>query len=789
MSNGEAIQRVLAALERAGSKWRHQGGGYAAQCPAHDDHDPSLSITWSQSKGGHGGLVLLCCHAGCLNEDVVTALGLRFDDLYDDPISPGLRGSIREFAYLSGSRQVVGVVQRRATTDDGKKTFRPLTMNSNGQWSQESSEELKATPYRLPELVAALDRGETVWVTEGERDVDTLAANGITATCNAGGAGKWTDAHAKWLTGAHVIVCRDRDVAGRKHGDRVMATLVDIAASVRLVEPADEHNDITDHLTAGRGVDEVVELRVWIAKDSEDESPEAIAERMYQREVAHELRRMKVREDAQQLFKAEQQNAPITESDRFVTGGSFIHDAPDHVPAIWGQGDDVLWSQGEPLIITGPTGVGKTTLGGQVIAARIGLLDEVLGYPVADGRRVLYLAMDRPRQIARALGRLMRSYPKSVLDEKVIFWRGPPPADLARQPSLLLELCRRANADTVVLDSLKDAAVNLSDEEVGQGLNNAMQLCIASDIEVMAYHHQTKRGNGGISKPNTIADVYGAVWITAGVGSVILLWGDAGDPLVELSHLKQPAGEVGPLHLSHDQQAGTLTIVPSADVFSLLLAWPRTAREVATILFGENPSEAKVEKARRKIVKLMDKGLAVRLSDPTSGGSTVSAKGGGEGARYGAAAGAGSVHARPTDRSTSVHVDHGKTASSQVDRSTRQNPTDRSTLSVHDRSTSVHEKTVSAGRSVHASLHADFEPPPPPTPYAPPLRGARGGRGGDHENRPPMADLDTWPVIPTAAELNGDSRGHLNCERCGGPTNKLVHGECPSCAWQQDPCQ
>jgi hypothetical protein len=34
--------------------------------------------------------------------------------------------------------------------------------------------------------------------------------------------------------------------------------------------------------------------------------------------------------------------------------------------------------------------------------------------------------------------------------------------------------------------------------------------------------------------------------ITAGAGSVVLLWGAAGDPIVEWRHLKQPAAEVGP---------------------------------------------------------------------------------------------------------------------------------------------------------------------------------------------------------------------------------------------------
>jgi hypothetical protein len=81
---------------------------------------------------------------------------------------------------------------------------------------------------------------------------------------------------------------------------------------------------------------------------------------------------------------------------RLVPGGTFILDAPKGVPAVWGDGDQVAWSEGEPLLLVGPAGVGKTTLAGQLVMARLGLLGRVLGMPVVAGERVLYLACDRP---------------------------------------------------------------------------------------------------------------------------------------------------------------------------------------------------------------------------------------------------------------------------------------------------------------------------------------------------------------------------------------------------------
>jgi hypothetical protein len=86
---------------------------------------------------------------------------------------------------------------------------------------------------------------------------------------------------------------------------------------------------------------------------------------------------------------------------RLLPGGAIL-DEPERPPAVWGDGEDILWAEGESLIIMGPDGVGKTTLAGCLIRARLGLgADEhgvcaVLGQPVAPGKRnVLILLMDR----------------------------------------------------------------------------------------------------------------------------------------------------------------------------------------------------------------------------------------------------------------------------------------------------------------------------------------------------------------------------------------------------------
>jgi putative DNA primase/helicase len=60
----ETIAKALGG-HRAGATWM-------ARCPAHDDRSPSLSIS-----AGEDGKVLVRCHAGCAQRDVIAALGRR----------------------------------------------------------------------------------------------------------------------------------------------------------------------------------------------------------------------------------------------------------------------------------------------------------------------------------------------------------------------------------------------------------------------------------------------------------------------------------------------------------------------------------------------------------------------------------------------------------------------------------------------------------------------------------------------------------------------------------------
>lgn len=258
------LDRVLAALPGA----RRNGSGWSARCPAHEDHNPSLSISV-----GADGRVLMTCHAGCATEAVVTAAGLAMADLFPSTNGNGTMHAIPGDTpvYHEYHDEAGTPVYRVVRSGHGKskrihqERYDAATRTYVG--GRGAMDGVRRLPYRLVQVQDAIAQGRVVFVVEGEKDADTLSANGLVATCNSGGSGKWHADLTPYFKGARVAVIPDNDDPGRRHADDVTSALGPVAAEVRLVELPDvpAGGDVTDYFERGHDVEELKALVVAAA--------------------------------------------------------------------------------------------------------------------------------------------------------------------------------------------------------------------------------------------------------------------------------------------------------------------------------------------------------------------------------------------------------------------------------------------------------------------------------------------------------------------------------------------
>lgn len=262
------LEKIIDALRGLDCRPQGRANQWQALCPTHPDRNPSLSI-----GQGQDGRALIHCHAGCDTDGILSALGMHAGDLFQTPRErprptddtwlpchqrrgPTGHEKTAEYPYRDPDGQLLYVVTRCASKCFAQ--YRPdPTSRSGKRWSiNDRTTGRRLVPegilYRLPEILAALRQKPppSIYIVEGEKDANTLWTAGYPATCNSGGAGKWTPNHAVWLAGADVLIVADRDATGAAHAQHVSATLQPYARSIEILEPA-TGKDTTDHIQAG----------------------------------------------------------------------------------------------------------------------------------------------------------------------------------------------------------------------------------------------------------------------------------------------------------------------------------------------------------------------------------------------------------------------------------------------------------------------------------------------------------------------------------------------------------
>src|SRR5262245_52488062 len=186
---------------------------------------------------------------------------------YDQPAawlrSEGLLGSVTDPKIVKtyDYRDEIGELLFQVVRFE-PKDFRQRRLNGHGGWTW-NVQGTRRVPYGLPDLVKAVAAGETVYIPEGEKDVDNLRAIGLAATTNPGGINKWRNEYSQHLRGADVVVLPDNHAEGREHGDQVVASLRGIAKRIRVLDigkhwaDCPNKGDISDWLAAGNSAEKL----------------------------------------------------------------------------------------------------------------------------------------------------------------------------------------------------------------------------------------------------------------------------------------------------------------------------------------------------------------------------------------------------------------------------------------------------------------------------------------------------------------------------------------------------
>lgn len=255
-----STESILEAVKALGKKVTPlTPTSWAAQCPAHEDRKPSLTITDGGDK------CLMHCHAGCSNNDILGVLALQPRDMFNkDTAADDLSWIVPQprplpttethdedaYVYQDAKGAIVGRVLRKP----GKK-FTQQAFN-DGQWLP-SLNGVKLPLYNLVALLARKD--ETVYLVEGEKDANTLMVLGHLAITNAGGVNGWRPDMTDHLTGRTVVIIADNDKPGLERAQRLLDDIATVAASVTAYK-SDLGKDITDHIHAGGTLDTLIRI-------------------------------------------------------------------------------------------------------------------------------------------------------------------------------------------------------------------------------------------------------------------------------------------------------------------------------------------------------------------------------------------------------------------------------------------------------------------------------------------------------------------------------------------------
>lgn len=380
------------------------------------------------------------------------------------------------------------------------KTFRQRRRERGGAWVW-NVKGIEPVPYRLPELLDAPTND--VFVVEGEKDVDRLQRLGLTATCNAGGAGKWHDLLSEHLRGRRVFILADNDAPGRDHAQLVASSVYGKAAEVRIVHLPNlpEKGDVSHWLENGGSVEALQEIAAGTALWSPTTAPSPLGTILWE-------------------------NAgTIPAAEWFVKG---------------------LLGNGGMSVVYGEPGTGKSFLALD-IAAHVGFGDAWFGRKV-EGGPVAYVAAEGGQGVRKRIAALQQE--KFTDQRECKFALIPRSLDLLSEEGdldeLLAELERVSGHyaepfKLIVIDTLSRVMAGGNEnypDDMGRLIMNVDRIRSATSAHVMLIHHTAKDPSLGMRGHGSLRGA---------TDTAILLEKDEVNAAISIRVNKQKDGEEGDL--------------------------------------------------------------------------------------------------------------------------------------------------------------------------------------------------------------------------------------------------
>ncbi|MGL3710496.1 VapE domain-containing protein [Leptospirillum ferriphilum] len=244
MQASKTMVSVEALVGALGGK--RAGSGWIARCPAHDDRNPSLSL----SDGDNGPLWF--CHAGC-SQDAVTA------SLREKGLLPSPRHNLDNTPSRSGfadPEELAAWLARKAGSTVSRidlysptfaeirldapigKTYRPIHRSPNGTWKT-GDPPGKLPLYQIDKLPA--DAKIQILIVEGPKCVEAARKLGFHVTTSSHGArsarkADWTPIKDR----RDILIWPDNDAPGQKYAENVRDILISVGVpreGIRILDP------------------------------------------------------------------------------------------------------------------------------------------------------------------------------------------------------------------------------------------------------------------------------------------------------------------------------------------------------------------------------------------------------------------------------------------------------------------------------------------------------------------------------------------------------------------------